>query len=118
MNASPTEGAKKPAKTLPPVRASSRIQASKVLKSTSGGEEEEEEDQDFSTGGDSNYENGEESSSVESGEGRKKKGEVKTVKSTTRTPLQAALSKHLDGIYYNILNIFIFIPVSVSSFKH
>ena len=77
MNASPTEGAKKPAKTLPPVRASSRIQASKVLKSTSGGEEEEEEDQDFSTGGDSNYENGEDSSSVESGEGRKKRGRLK-----------------------------------------
>ena len=114
---SPTKGAKKPAKTLPPLRASSRIQASKVLESTSGDEEEEEEeeeveeDQDFSTDGDSKYETEDDSSSVRSGEGRKKKEEVKTVKTTNRTPLQAALSKHLDGIYYNKLNIFIFIPV-------
>ena len=110
VNASPTKGAKKPVKALPPLRSSSRIQASKVLESTSGGEEEdeeeEEEDQDFSSDGDSHYESGEESSSVSSGNLRKRKGDVTKVRSTSRTPLQAVLSKHLDGINTRCLHIY------------
>jgi hypothetical protein len=98
--ASPTKEAKKAAKTLPPVRASIRLQASKVIESSSGGDDDDEEfskDQDFSTDGDSKYETEEDASSVRSLQGSRKIGEVAAVKSNNRTPLQSALSKHLDG---------------------
>ena len=109
VDASPKKGGKKPVKALPPLRSSSRIQKSKVLESTSGGEEEDEEveeEQDFSTDGDSHYESGDESSSVSSGKLRKKKGDVTKEKTTSRTPLQAVLSKHLDGRYTKYLHIY------------
>ena len=107
--ASPTKGVKKAAKTLPPVRASSRLQASKVIESSSGGDDDDEEfskDQDFSTDGDSKYETEEDASSVGSLQGSRKIGEVAAVKSNNRTPLQSALSKHLDGKYIPIFYTF------------
>ena len=108
--ASPTKETKKAAKTLPPLRASSRLQSSKVVESTSGGDDDDDEelsnDQDFSTDGDSKYETAEDASSVGSVQGRRKIGEVAALKSNNRTPLQSALSKHLDGKYISIFYTF------------
>ena len=111
--ASPTKETKKAAKTLPPLRASSRLQSSKVVESTSGGDDDDDDDdeelsndQDFSTDGDSKYETAEDASSVGSVQGRRKIGEVAALKSNNRTPLQAALSKHLDGKYISIFYTF------------
>jgi hypothetical protein len=111
--ASPTKEIKKVAKTLPTLRASTRLKATKVASSPSGGDDEEEgskEDQDFSTDGDSVYENtqSDSASSVGSPKGGRKRGEVAAGKSTSRTPLQAAMDKHLDGKYITIFSIFLY----------